>query len=68
MSTRPPNEPFARIPGDDFKLPPRVVSLVNEVLREMETPADGSTDVELLLALALAFSDRARDPRGNGSG
>jgi hypothetical protein len=62
VSTRSPNEQFARIHGDDLNLPPRLVSLVNEVLREMEMPAEGSSDVDLLLALSRAFSVRARDP------
>jgi hypothetical protein len=65
VSTRSPNELSARMRGDDVKLPPRLVFLVDEVLREMEMPADGSTDVEMLLALSAAFSDWARSRRGD---
>jgi hypothetical protein len=37
----------------------RLISLVYEVLRHMETPPDGATDRETLLAVSRAFSDEA---------
>jgi hypothetical protein len=33
----------------------RLVSLANEVLRDMKTPADGTTDGEMCSLLSLAF-------------
>jgi hypothetical protein len=37
----------------------RLVLLVYEVLRDMETPAEGATNTAVLSALSRAFSDKA---------
>jgi hypothetical protein len=53
-----PNHLLARIQGDDFERRARLVCLVYEVLRGMETPAEGATDMAMLSALTRAFSDK----------
>ena len=58
MKTSLPNHLLARIQGDDFERRARLVCLVYEVLRSMETPADGATDMAMLSALTRAFSDK----------
>ena len=58
MKTSIPNHLLARIQGDDFERRARLICLVYEVLRSMETPADGATDMEMLSALTRAFSDK----------
>jgi hypothetical protein len=37
----------------------RLISLVYEVLREMETPTEGATDMAMCSAISRAFSDHA---------
>ena len=58
MKTSLPNHLLARIQGDDFERRARLICLVYEVLRSMETPADGATDMAMLSALTRAFSDK----------
>jgi hypothetical protein len=45
-------------PGDAFERRARLICLVYEVLRSVETPADGATDMAMLSALARALSDK----------
>ena len=58
VKTRSPNHPGDRVPRDDFERRARLICLVYEVLRSMETPADGATDMAMLSALTRAFSDK----------
>jgi len=58
VNTRLPNHLLARVQGDDFERRARLVCLVYEVLRSMETPVDGATDMAMLSALTRAFSDK----------
>lgn len=58
MKTSLPNHLLARIQGDEFERRARLICLVYEVLRSMETPADGATDMAMLSALTRAFSDK----------
>jgi hypothetical protein len=58
VKTSLPNHLLARIQGDDFERRARLICLVYEVLRSMETPADGATDMAMLSALTRAFSDK----------
>ena len=46
---------------DDFERRSRLISLVYEVLRDMETPAEaeGATEIATLSALSQAFAERA---------
>ena len=44
---------------DDFERRSRLISLVYEVLRDMETPAEGATEISTLSALSQAFAERA---------
>jgi hypothetical protein len=50
MTTRFPNELDQRS---------RLISLVYEVLREMETPTEGATEMAMCSAISRAFSDHA---------
>jgi hypothetical protein len=45
--------------GDDFDLRSRLISLVYEVLRTFETPAEGATETATCAALSRAFSEKA---------
>jgi hypothetical protein len=47
------------IQGDDFERRARLISLVYEVLRDVETPADGATESAISLTLSRAFADKA---------
>jgi hypothetical protein len=58
VKTSLPNHLVARIQGDDFERRARLICLVYEVLRSMEPPADGATDMAMLSALTRAFSDK----------
>jgi hypothetical protein len=58
VKTSLPNHLLARIQGDDFERRARLICLVYEVLRSMETPAGGATDMAMLSALTRAFSDK----------
>jgi hypothetical protein len=53
-----PNHPVDMVPRDDFERRARLVCLVYEVLRSIETPADEATDMAILSDLTRAFSDR----------
>lgn len=44
---------------DDFDQRSRLISLVYEVLRNMELPTDGATKEAMCSALAKAFADKA---------
>jgi hypothetical protein len=58
VKTSLPNHLLARIQGDDFERRARLICMVYEVLRSMEAPADGATDMAMLSALTRAFSDK----------
>jgi hypothetical protein len=45
--------------GDDFDRRSRLISLVYEVLRTMETPAEGANETATCAALSRAFSEKA---------
>jgi hypothetical protein len=45
--------------GDDFDQRLRLISLVYEVLRTMEAPAEGATETATCAALSRAFSEKA---------
>jgi hypothetical protein len=47
------------IQNDDFEQRCRLVVLVYDVLRDMETPAADATNTSILSALSLAFSEKA---------
>jgi hypothetical protein len=47
------------IQNDDVERRSRLVSLVYEVLQDMETPAEEATNTAVLLALSRAFLDKA---------
>jgi hypothetical protein len=47
------------IQNDDVERRSRLVSLVYEVLQDMETPAEDATNTVVLLALSRAFLDKA---------
>ena len=44
---------------DELQRRSRLISLAYEVLREMEPPADGATEVAMLSDLSRAFLDKA---------
>ncbi len=44
---------------DDLERRSQLISLVYEVLRDMETPAEGATEIATLSALSQAFADKA---------
>jgi hypothetical protein len=44
---------------DDFHRRSRLISLVYEVLRNMELPADGATERAMCSILSKAFADKA---------
>lgn len=44
---------------DDFHRRSRLISLVYEVLRNMESPADGATESAMCSILSKAFADKA---------
>jgi hypothetical protein len=47
------------IQDDDFERRGRLISLVYEVLRDMESPPDGATDGAMSSALSRAFAEKA---------
>ena len=47
------------IQNDEMKRRSRLVLLVYEVLRDMETPAEEATNTAVLSALSRAFSEKA---------
>ncbi len=47
------------IQNDEVERRSRLVSLVYEVLRDMETPAEEATNTTVLSALSRAFLDKA---------
>jgi hypothetical protein len=48
-----------RTEGFDFDRRSRLISLVYEVLRTVEMPTDGATEMATCEALSRAFSDKA---------
>jgi hypothetical protein len=54
----PPLEVKMSIQNDEIERRSRLVSLVYDVLRDMETPASGATSTEVLSALSRAFLDK----------
>jgi hypothetical protein len=44
---------------DDFKRRSRLISLVYEVLRDMESPADGASEGAICSVLSKAFAEKA---------
>ena len=59
MTTSLPNHLLARVQRDGFERRGRMICLVYEVLRSMETPEDGATDSAMFSALSRAFADKA---------
>jgi hypothetical protein len=55
------------IQSDEIERRCRLVSLVYEVLRDMETPAEETTNTAILFALSRAFLEKATKPANRGA-
>jgi hypothetical protein len=58
MNTR-SNLPLAKKQGDEYERRSRLVSLAYEVLRDMESPTEGTTNMAMFSDLSRAFLDKA---------
>lgn len=61
MNIRFPNIPLPRVSVDDLERRSRLIALVYEVLRTVETTTNGATDIETCSILSQAFADKAVD-------
>jgi len=50
---------MAKTPSDEYERRSRLVSLAYEVLRDMESPTDGTTSMAMFSDLSRAFFDKA---------
>ncbi len=59
MNIRLPNVQLPPVSAEELERRSRLVALVYEVLRKVEAPADGATDIETCSILSRAFAEKA---------